>query len=134
MKDKIKNLRYGIVILIVAILVSIPLCWKNFNYYSDDGIQHIARSFLTQQALNDGQSFTVLSRLENGFGYSWDLFYGPLSSFSIAVIGNIFFPISLLVIKLFYFWGFYYLELVCTIFQKRLQKIKMLEFYLVFYI
>ena len=90
MKDKIKNLRYGIVILIVAILVSIPLCWRNFNYYSDDGIQHIARSFLTQQALNNGQSFTVLSGLENGFGYSWDLFYGPLSSFSIAVIGNIF--------------------------------------------
>lgn len=90
MKEKIKNLRYGLVILIVAILVSIPLCWKNFNYYNDDGIQHIARAFLTSEAMKSGESFTVLSRLENGFGYSWDLFYGPLSSFSIAVIGNIF--------------------------------------------
>ena len=90
MKEKIKDLRYGLIILIVAIIVSIPLCWKNFNYYNDDGIQHIARGYLTSQAMKNGESFTVLSRLENGFGYSWDLFYGPLSSFSVAVIGNIF--------------------------------------------
>ncbi|MBR1540583.1 MAG: glycosyltransferase family 39 protein [Clostridia bacterium] len=90
MKEKIKNIRYGIIILIVAILVSIPLCWKNLNYYKDDGIQHIARAFLTSEAMQEGKSFQVLSRLENGFGYSWDLFYGPFSSFSIAIIGNLF--------------------------------------------
>jgi len=90
MKEKFKCVKYGIIILIVAILVSIPLFWKNFNYYNDDGIQHIARSFLTADAMKNGENFTVLSRLEKGFGYSWDLFYGPASSFSIAVIGNIF--------------------------------------------
>ena len=90
MKDKIKNLRYGIIILIVATLASIPLFWKNWDYYHDDGIQHIARAFLTSEAMQKGENFTVLSRLENNFGYSWDLFYGPLSSFSVAVIGNIF--------------------------------------------
>lgn len=90
MKKKIKDLRYGIIILIVAILVSIPLCWKNFNYYNDDGIQHISRAFLTGEAIKNGDSFTVLSKLENGFGYSWDLFYGPISSFSVAIVGIIF--------------------------------------------
>ena len=48
MKEKIKNIRYGMAIFIVAILVSIPLCWKNFDYYHDDGIQHITRAFLTR--------------------------------------------------------------------------------------
>ena len=38
----------------------------------------------------NGESSTVLSRLEKGYGYSWDLFYGPASSFAIAVIGKIF--------------------------------------------
>ena len=51
MKEKLKDFRYGIIILIVAILVSIPLFWKDFNYYNDDGIQHIARSFLTSEAM-----------------------------------------------------------------------------------
>ena len=50
MKEKIKNFRYGIVIFIVAILVSIPLFWKNFNFYNDDGIQHITRAFLTRRS------------------------------------------------------------------------------------
>ncbi len=90
MKEKIKNLKYGLIILIVAVIVSIPLVWKNFDYYHDDGIQHIARSFLTMESLKNGESATVLSRLENGFGYSWDLFYGPLSSYSIAICGLIF--------------------------------------------
>ena len=90
MKEKIKNLRYGIIILIVAILASIPLFWKNFDYYHDDGIQHISRAFLTMENLEKGQSTLVLPQLENGFGYSWDLFYGPLSSYVTAVIGGVF--------------------------------------------
>ena len=90
MKEKFKNLRYIFIILLVAIFVSIPLCWKNFYYYYDDGIQHIARAFLTKEAITSGQSSVILGSLENGFGYSWDLFYGPLSSLSIAIVGIIF--------------------------------------------
>ena len=90
MKEKLKNLKYGIIILIVSIVISIPLCQKNFNYYHDDGIQHIARAFLTSEAMKNGESPVVLSSLENDFGYSWDLFYGPLSSFAIAIIGLVF--------------------------------------------
>ena len=63
MKEKINCLRYGIIILIVAIVISIPLCWKNFNYYNDDGIQHIARAFLTMENLEKGQSTLVLPKL-----------------------------------------------------------------------
>lgn len=86
----IGKFKYELLIIIIAIIVSVPLCWKTYNYYYDDGIQHIARGFLTMESMNKNQSFTVLSRLENGFGYSWDLFYGPLSSFLMAILGNIF--------------------------------------------
>ena len=48
MKEKIKKFKYGIVIFAIAILASLPLCWEKFNYYNDDGIQHIARAFLTR--------------------------------------------------------------------------------------
>ena len=40
--------------------------------------------------LEKNQSTLVLPRLENGFGYSWNLFYGPLSSYITAVIGGFF--------------------------------------------
>ena len=32
MKNKIKSLKYGIVILIVAIITCVPLTWKNLKY------------------------------------------------------------------------------------------------------
>lgn len=83
MKDKIK---YSIIILLVSLVVCIPLFWKNLNVYYDDGIQHIVRGFLTSNAIKSGENTLVLSKLANGFGYSWDLFYGPLSSFSIGII------------------------------------------------
>ena len=71
-------------------MVSIPLFWKSFNYFNDDGIQHISRAFLTMKNLEKGQSTLVLPQLENNFGYSWSLFYGPLSSYVTAVVGGIF--------------------------------------------
>ena len=119
MKEKIKNVRYGIIILIVAMFVSIPLCWKNFNYYNDDGIQHIARAFLTGEAMKAGESFTVLSSLENGFGYSWDLFYGPLSSFLIAVFGIIFCNI-LIGYKMVLFLGMLFSGIAMYYFAKKI--------------
>ena len=95
MKEKLKNLRYIVILFIVAIIVSIPLFWKNLDFYHDDGVQHIYRAISTQENMNNYQSTAVLPRLQNGFGYSWDLFYGPLSSFSIAVIGSIFSNINI---------------------------------------
>lgn len=121
MKEKLKSVRYGIIILIVAMVISIPLCWKNWDYYHDDGIQHIAKAFLTSEAMKKGESFTVLSRLENGFGYSWDLFYGPLSGFVVAVIGNIFQNI-IVGYKLVLFLGLFFSGISMYYFTKKITE------------
>ena len=84
MKDKIKaNLKgflYYLILIIAALILCIPLINKNLDVYFDDGIQHIARAYSTQMAIENGESAKVLSNLTNGYGYSWDLFYGPLST------------------------------------------------------
>ena len=60
MKEKLKNLRYIVILFIVAILVSIPLFWKNLDFYHDDGVQHIYRAISTQENMNNYQSTAVL--------------------------------------------------------------------------
>jgi uncharacterized membrane protein len=85
MKNKLKNYKYGLIILLTVVILSIPMFWKNLNVYSDDGVQHIVRAYLTAKQIKAGQNTTVLSALSNGFGYSWNLFYGPLSSFLVAI-------------------------------------------------
>ena len=52
---------------------------KDLNVYYDDGIQHIARAYATYLSIIHGEHTEVLSNLANGFGYSWDLFYGNFS-------------------------------------------------------
>ena len=54
------------------------------------GIQHIVRGILTDEAIKNKDNTNVLSRLSNGFGYSWNLFYGPFSSFSLVICHFIF--------------------------------------------
>ena len=48
----------------------------------DDGIQHICRLIGTMSSLKEGQIFPVImSKFCNGFGYSWNLFYSPLTAY-----------------------------------------------------
>ena len=70
MKDKTKRkiVDYAI-ILIFAIIISIPMLSQNFNIYVDDGIQHIARLMGTMQSIEDGQLMPVImSNFCNEFG------------------------------------------------------------------
>ena len=83
MIKKISKYKYIGIILLVAIITCIPLLWSNLDVYFDDGIQHISRAYASFLALQNGESPTVLSNLANEFGYSWDLFYGFLSTFII---------------------------------------------------
>lgn len=83
MKDKLKKYKYIFIILVVASIGSIPLFSKDLDVYYDDGIQHIARAYATYLSIVNGEHTEVLSSLANGFGYSWDLFYG---NFSIILI------------------------------------------------
>ena len=85
MKDKIKKYKYIFIILVVASIESIPLFSKDLDVYYADGIQHIARAYATYLSIINGEHTEVLSSLANGFGYSWDLFYGNFSTILILI-------------------------------------------------
>lgn len=85
--DKVKNIipnKYMpiILILIASIFVSIPLLNNKLNMLYDDGVQHICRLMGTFQSIEEGQTFPVImSNFANGFGYSWNLFYSPITAY-----------------------------------------------------
>ena len=86
-KKKInKSLINIIIILAVALFLSIPLFYSKLNVYMDDGIQHIARAFGTSKSIKDNWiAPNIISSFANGFGYSWNLFYGPLSTYGVIL-------------------------------------------------
>ena len=81
-KEILKNEKiFSIVIILIAsIFICIPLMNKNIDMTYDDGIQHIARIIGTYQSLQEGET-KVMSNFCNGFGYSWNLFYSPLTAY-----------------------------------------------------
>lgn len=98
MKNKIKD--YAI-ILVIAIIISIPLLNKNFNIYGDDGIQHIARLIGTYQTITEGEfPSVIMSNFCNEFGYSWNIFYSPITAY-IPLIFRLFTNSFELTLKLF---------------------------------
>ena len=79
---KEKEIINYILIIIASIIISIPLANKNLNIYRDDGIQHICRIIGTEQTLADKQFLPmIMSNLCNNFGYSWNIFYSPLTAY-----------------------------------------------------
>lgn len=109
MKEKInaflhskKTISYFI-ILVVATFCCIPLFSKYMNIAIDDGIQHICRLIGTASSINEGQLFPVImSEFCNGFGYSWNLFYSPLTAY-IPLIFSLFTNSYVICLKLFIF-------------------------------
>lgn len=80
MKLKNKNTMTFIIILIVSLFVAIPSIKMNIQY--DDGIQHVCRLIGTERSIKEGNIFsTIISNLCNNFGYSWNLFYSPLTAY-----------------------------------------------------
>ena len=69
-----------IIILIASIIICIPLLNKKANMTYDDGIQHICRLIGTYQGLFDGNT-RIYNKLCNSFGYSWNLFYSPITAY-----------------------------------------------------
>ena len=84
----IKNGEYAniAIIFIVSIFVCLPLLNKNCNIYIDDGIQHLCRLIGTEQTLVSKQ---FLPMIMSNFGYSWNIFYSPLTAY-IPLIFRIF--------------------------------------------
>ena len=85
MKKKLSKIQFVLIILVISIVVSLPILEENLNVYFDDGSQHISRAYSSYLSITNGENTTVLSNLANGFGYSWDLFYGNFSTILILI-------------------------------------------------
>lgn len=71
-----------LLLFFAAVLICIPLTNSTIDMTYDDGIQHICRLMGTEQSIQEGQPFaTIMSEFCNGFGYSWNIFYSPLTSY-----------------------------------------------------
>lgn len=109
LKKLVKNkkvLSY-LIIFFISIFICIPLFSKYMDISRDDGIQHICRLIGTYNTLKEGQIFPVImSEFCNGFGYSWNIFYSPLTAY-IPLIFRTITSSFVLCLKLFMF---------CTIF------------------
>lgn len=83
---KEKNIIYILILMVVATIAALPLLSSKLDVYTDDGIQHIARSFGTYEAIKNGVCFgNIIPSFSNGFGYSWNLFYGAFTTIGIII-------------------------------------------------
>ena len=81
--NRIKDNKEYLYILLISIIVCIPLMNKNINIYRDDGIQHVCRLIGTYQTIKSGEMLhMIMSNLCNNFGYSWNIFYSPLTAYA----------------------------------------------------
>lgn len=126
MKEKIidilrnKKVVSYIIIFFVALCICIPLFSKNMDISRDDGIQHICRIIGSKSSIKTGNIFPVImAGFCNGFGYSWDLFYSPLTA-SLPLIFTLFTSSYVMCLKLFMLFtmflsGIFMYKLVYTI-------------------
>ena len=83
---KEKNIIYILILIVVATIAALPLLSSKLDVYTDDGIQHIARSFGTYEAIKNKVCFgNIIPSFSNGFGYSWNLFYGSFTTIGIII-------------------------------------------------
>ncbi len=80
--NRMKDNKEYLYILLISIIVCIPLMSKNINVYRDDGIQHVCRLIGTYQTIRSGEILPmIMSSFCNNFGYSWNIFYSPLTAY-----------------------------------------------------
>lgn len=91
-REKIKNILNRtyinyILIIIAALVICIPLANKELNIYRDDGVQHVCRLIGTYQTLTSGEFLPmIMSSFCNNFGYSWNIFYSPLTAYAPLIL------------------------------------------------
>lgn len=107
MKDQLKKVLKNkkvisyLAIFFISILICVPLFSKYIDISRDDGIQHICRLIGTVNSFKQGDAFPVImADFCNGFGYSWNLFYSPLTAY-LPLIFKIFTSSFVIVLKLF---------------------------------
>ena len=89
MKNKIflglKKYKLFFIILtlfICSLFICLPLLNEKINMLYDDGVQHICRLIGTESSIKEGGIFfPIMSKFANEFGYSWNIFYSPLTAY-----------------------------------------------------
>jgi len=93
LKEKIlknKKIIDYLILIIIGFILCIPLMNSSLDVYHDDGIQHISRAFGTLSSIKQNGFFpNVIIEFADNFGYSWNLFYGPLTTYGIIIINFI---------------------------------------------
>lgn len=102
---KNKNILSYLIIFFASIFLCIPLFSKYMDITTDDGIQHIYRLVGTYNSIvesfSKGNLFSVImSNFCNEFGYSWNIFYSPLTAY-IPLIFKVFTNSYILSLKIF---------------------------------
>ncbi len=119
-----ENVKSSILLLLASICICLPLLNKKLNIGYDDGIQHIARLMGTYQSIQEGQLFPVImSKFCNGFGYSWNLFYSPVTAYVPLIFKLLGFSFTNC-IKLFVFCVVFLSGLTMYFFTKEVTKNK----------
>ncbi len=130
LRDFIKNKKIisYLIVICVSMYVCIPLCSKYADISTDDGIQHIYRLIGTFSSLKEGNLFPVImAEFCNGFGYSWNIFYSPLTAY-LPLIFKIFTSSFVICLKLFIFTtillsGIYMYKLVFRITKNHIASV-----------
>ena len=113
---KEKNIFNYFIILIIAIFVCIPMLNPNLDVIKDDGIQHIYRLLGTENSIRENLLFPqIMSEFCNGFGYSWNIFYSPITAF-LPLVFKIITDSYIEILKIFMF----FLLLLSGIFMNKL--------------
>jgi len=98
------NIIYIMILFVLALILSLAMFDPKADIYFDDGSQHLMRAYGSFKEFKQTGTSNVISNFVNGFGYSWDLFYGQLSTYFIIIISiilgsfNIGFKITMLLI------------------------------------
>lgn len=116
------NIKEILFLLISSIFICIPLLNSNLDIMFDDGIQHVSRLIGTYQAITEGQTFPVImSKFCNGFGYSWNLFYSPITAY-LPLIFKLMGASFLGSMKLFMFFVVFISSITMYFFTKEVTK------------
>lgn len=111
-----------LIIFMASAFISIPLLNKNLNMLYDDGIQHICRLMGTFQSIEERQVFPVImSKFANDFGYSWNLFYSPVTAY-VPLIFKVFSFSFTNCIKIFMFFAVFLSGITMYLFVKKVTK------------
>ena len=121
LKENRKNI---LLLLLVSFLVCLPLLSRKIDVSYDDGVQHIARLMGTYQSLQEGQLFPVImSKFCNNFGYSWNLFYSPITAYTPLIFKLIGFSFTGCM-KVFMFFAVFLSGVTMYFFTKEVSKNK----------